>query len=462
MRPHRPPAPRPAGEVVTALRVLLQRRTDILQAFSRRSYEVEMGRQRLRGRSIYIVNDPRIARDVMVDRVESFPKASLFSEVLAPLVGDGAFVANGETWRRRREAIKPAFTHIALKAAFPLIDAAVDTACTRLDALAESGQPFDLGAEMSHAAADVIFRTMFSEPIDTTAAQDVYSAFARFQLLSDQLSPRRLIFTSRPLSTTRLREVERLARRIRDLLGERVDARYAALRSGATPARDMAQAIMDARDAGTGEPLGREALIDELAVFFMAGHDTTASTLTWAWFMLSQQPDAAPRLRDEYAAAVAAGPLDFRQAQDGLPYARAVIREALRLYPPIGFLARSPAAPEQVRRWVVEPGDLLIVSPWTMGRRPGVWPDADRFNPDRFLSADGVASGSLAQQPFGLGPRACPGQAFAMLESVLMLSRIAGRFKLQPQAPGRVRAAGRITIRPRRAVSARVSRWSST
>ena len=460
MPPHRPPAPRPAGDVVTALRVLLQRRTDVLQAFSRRSYEVEMGRQRLRGRSIYIVNDPRIARDLMVDRVERFPKASLFSEVLAPLVGEGAFVANGEPWRRRRDAIRPAFSHIALRAAFPHMEAAVDTACARMEALADRGEAFELDAEMSHAAADVIFRTMFSEPIDTAAAQDVYRAFARFQLLSDQISPRRLIFASRPLPATRMREVERLARSIRDLLGARVDARRAALETGAERPRDMVQAIMDARDADTGDPLGREALIDELAVFFMAGHDTTASTLTWAWFMLSRQPDAAARLRDEYAAASASGPIGFREAQEGLPFARAVVREALRLYPPIGFLARSPAAPERVRRWTVQPGDLVVVSPWTMGRRPAAWPDADRFDPDRFLSEEGAAAGSLAQQPFGLGPRACPGQAFAMLESVLMLSRLAGRFELRPRAPHRVRAAGRVTIRPQRAVSCRVARWS--
>ncbi len=459
---YRPPAPRPVGDLRTALRVLLQRRTDILQAFSRRSYEVQMGRQGLNGRSIFIVNDPRIARDLMVDRVERFPKASLFSEVLGPLVGEGAFVANGETWRRRRDAIKPAFSHIALRSAFPHMQAAVDAACARLDASAASGDTFELDAEMSHAAADVIFRTLFSEPIDTAAAQEVFEAFARFQLLSDQIRPRRLILASRPLTATRMREVEEVSRRIRDLLGQRVDARRAALAAGAPPPRDMAQAIIDARDPHTGAALDREALIDELAVFFMAGHDTTASTLTWAWFMVSQRPDVAARLRAEHSAAVdEEGGIGFRDAQEQLPFTRAVVREALRLYPPISFLARSPLVEERVRRWTVGPRDILVVSPWTMGRHRGAWSEPEMFDPDRFLTPEGAAAGAEAQHPFGMGPRVCPGQAFAMLESVLVLSRLAGRFDLRPLAPGRVRAAGRVTVRPDRAIRSRVRRWEA-
>lgn len=456
----RPPAPRPAGDLVTALRVLLQTRLDVLVAFPRRSFEVRMGRQALNGRAIYIVNDPDTARDLMVDRVERFPKASLFTEVLGPLVGEGAFVANGETWRRRRDAIRPAFTHIALRSAFPHMQAAVDAAVGRLDGLAASGEVFELDAVMSHAAADVIFRTIFSEPIDGAAAQEVFDAFARFQLLSDQLRPRRMLFASQPLTPTRMAEVQAVSRRIRDLLGARVDARRALVAAGGEPPHDMVQAIMDARDPLTGEGLDREALIDELAVFFMAGHDTTASTLTWAWFMTSQAPDAAARLRGEHAAAAdTLGRLDFRDAQERLPFARAVVREALRLYPPISFLARSPLAEERVRRWTIRPRDLVIVSPWTMGRHRSAWRDPDHFDPDRFLDPEGAAAGAEAQQPFGMGPRVCPGQAFAMLESVLVLSRLAGRYALRPVAPRRVRAAGRVTVRPDRAIRCRVRRW---
>ena len=452
---YRPPAPTPLGPLGTALRILLQRRPDVLGGLPRRSYENQVGRRETPSRVIYLVNDPAVARDVMVDRVDVFPKASLFPELLGPLVGEGAFVANGEPWRRRRDAIRPAFSQLALKAAFPRMEAAVDAAEARLDALAASGAPFELDAVMSHAAADVIFRTIFSERIEDREAAEVFHAFTRFQLLSDQIAPRRLFSARSALEPTQAGEVRRVSLRIRDLLGRVVDRRHALIEAGDAPPRDMAQAVIDARDSHSGAPLDREELIDELAVFFMAGHDTTASTLTWAWFMVSQQPDVAARLRAEHAAAAdAQGRIGYREAQEGLPFARAVVREALRLYPPISFLARSPVGEQRLRRWTVRPQDILIVSPWTMGRHSVHWPDADRFDPDRFLPP---AEPPEAQFPFGMGPRVCPGQAFAMLESVLVLSRLAARYDLAPLRPGAVRAAGRVTVRPDRAIRCRAA-----
>lgn len=456
---HRPPAPRLLGNLGTALRIMLQRRTDILGALPRRAYENQIGRREGRGRVIYLVNDPAAARDVMVDRVELFPKSSLFTEVLGPLVGEGAFVANGAVWRRRRDAIRPAFSQLALRAAFPAMQAAVDAAMLRLDALAQSRRVFELDAEMSHAAADVIFRTIFSQPIEAQEAGEVFEAFTRFQLLSDQIAPRRLFAASAALKATDAAEVERVSRRIRDLLGRVVDGRYALIARGEAPPRDMAQAIIDARDPETGEALSREALIDELAVFFMAGHDTTASTLTWAWFILARQPETVARLRAEHAAVVGAdGRLSYEAAQERLPFARAVVREVLRLYPPISFLARSPIGEQKLRRWTVRPQDILIVSPWVMGRHLNAWRDPDRFDPGRFVEREGEAKAPEASFPFGMGPRVCPGQAFAMLESVLVLSRLTARYDLRPLRPGRVRPAGRVTVRPDHAIRCRVAR----
>lgn len=451
----RPPAPRPVGPLRTALRIALQQRTDVLAALPRRAYENQIGWRPVRGRTIFLVNDPRVARDVMVDRVEAFPKSSLFTQVLGPLVGEGAFVANGETWRRRRDAIRPAFSHIALRGAFPHMSAAVDAAEERLAARAASGEAFQLDEVMSHAAADVIFRTIFSQPIAAQEAKAVFDAFSRFQLLSDQIAPRRLFAARSALAPTDAAQVEAASRRIRDLLGRFVDERRALTAAGGAPPHDMAQAIMDAKDPHTGDGLDREALIDELAVFFMAGHDTTASTLTWAWFMVAGSPEVAVRLRREHEAAVdAEGRLTFEATQERLPLARAVVREALRLYPPISFLARSPLGEQKLRRWTLKPEDIVIVSPWTMGRHRLAWRDADRFDPDRFLREEPPES----QFPFGLGPRVCPGQAFAMLESVLVLSRLVTGFDLHPLRPGRVRAAGRVTVRPDRPIRCRVTR----
>ena len=454
---HRPPAPIPAGEVRTVLNVLFGRDFNLLTALSRSTYGAFMGRQTFLQRRIYLVNDPVTVREILVDKADSYPKADAFVDALAPLVGDGVFVSNGETWRRQRAMIRPALSQMSLRGAHPHMAAAADDCVARLEAAAAAGSPIALDAAFSHVTADVIFRTIFSEPIEAEEAHAVFEAFATVQTLSDQLSVRRLLYAARTGRPSRPKAFEAAARLIRDTIGRMVDRRLAAFPKAGADGRDIAAELTEAAEPGTGRRFDREELIDQIAVFFLAGHETTASLLTWTVVILAAVPDVTARIRAEIAA-LGPGPPSLDTLQNGLPFLRGALREVLRLYPPVGFLMRTPLAPDRVRGFDLRPGDVVVISPWTMHRHTLLWPNPDRFDPERFAPERAGAIVRDSYIPFGLGPRICPGAAFALLESTLILARLLGAFAFEPAVPDAIRATARLTVRPRGSVMCRVSR----
>ena len=454
-RPYRPPAPVPSGMFGTFLNVAFSRDADLLSAIPRRAYEVLMGERGMAGRRLYLVNAPETAREIMVDRAALYPKSRLFSDALAPLVGDGIFVSNGETWRRQREMIRPALSGIALSGAYPHMTAAVADCVARLDRHARDGTVFQLDAELSHVTADVVFRTIFSQPIEGAEAASIFEAFARYQELSDQLVPRRLLYGRGNPAPSRADALQAATDRIRDALGRIVDRRIAT-RGGAT--RDIAGHLLAATDA-EGRGFDRDELVDQIAVFFLAGHETTASMLCWTFVILAALPEVADALRAEAEPLGDAPPLDA--LSNALPATRLVLREVLRLYPPVGFLIRSPTVPDRVRRWTVTPEDIVVVSPWIIHRHHALWRDPDLFDASRFAPDRAEERSKDAYIPFGLGPRVCPGASFATVESTLLLARILTRFDVMLTDPARIRPTARLTIRPAGGVPCRVRRRAS-
>jgi len=247
----------------------------------------------------------------------------------------------------------------------------------------------------------------------------------------------------RPWSPHRQPEaVVQACRNIRRHLGAMLDARLA------TPGLDdIAGAVLEARDTDTGAPFTREELIDQLGVFFLAGHETTASSLTWAFFILSQRPDVVARLRAEVAQVVGDGPVRLEHTKR-LPTVRNVFREVLRLYPPITFLPRVAARDTAIGDRRVPRGTMLMIAPWSIHRHERLWPAPDRFDPDRFLPEREAAQAPGSYLPFGAGPRVCVGAAFATIETALILARLVRRFDFAASDPAAVRPYARLTTRP--------------
>ncbi len=445
-----PPHPTPLPALAALLRVMWRRDPDLLSLLPDHAYRVPRGYLGYSRRSIHVVNDPALTRPVLDDPTDIFPKSDLMVGALKPLVGESVFVASGAPWRRQRRMIDPAFSHMRVNRAFGAMEAAVAEYEARLDVLAETGEAFSLDLAMSHLTADVICRTVFSRTLADGVARDVFDAFALFERSVANVEIKRLIFDP-PFSDIPQRpETLEACARIRAHLGTMVDPHMAP----DADFDDIAADIIAARDPDTGEGFTRDELIDQLGVFFLAGHETSASALTWAFFLLATQPEALARLRAEVDGA---GALGFETVKR-LTYVRNVFRETLRLYPPITFLPRVAAEPTRIGEERARRGAMIMIAPWVIHRHQGYWSEPTRFDPDRFSAEREADITPGTYLPFGQGPRVCVGAGFATVEAGLILARLGARYDFEVLEPHSVRPAARLTTRPKTEIQCRVRR----
>ena len=442
-----PPRPRPLWPVAALARTLWQGEGNLLALLPASAYRVAAGALGYSRRSIILFNDPAVVRQILEDKDGIFPKSDLMVGALEALIGESIFVTDGETWRRQRAMIDPAFSHMRLSIAFKAMSEAVTDQEGRLDQLAASGEPLSLDLAMSHLTADIICRTVFSVSLDVGVARDVFDDFIVFERDVAQVRIARLISDPAWTRVPQKPGVLAACARIRSHLGALID--------GHTGTDDIAGAVMAARDAATGEGFSRDELIDQLGVFFLAGHETTASALTWAVYMLASRPDILARLRAEIDAVAEGGPVSFEHTRR-MPFARAVFRETLRLYPPITFMPRVALKPARIGGRTLRRGALVMIAPWTLHRHKSYWQEPDRFNPDRFLPEGEAAQTPGAFIPFGAGPHTCVGAGFATAEGILVLARLARRFDFDVSEARGVRPVARLTTRPAREIMCRV------
>ncbi len=449
----RPPAPPLRSNIAIGLRLLLGRAPDLLQTLPRDCYTKDIVSVPIGRRPVFIVNHPETLRRLFTDDRAAYPKSDLMVSTLAPLVGEGVLVSGGERWEHDRKMLEPAFQQMRLEALFPKMREAVQDWLHRLQAL-PPGEVIELEAELSRVTADVMCRILFSQPIGGEEASQVCGAFGRFQQLSPQFDLRVVLDSDPDRPQPPSAALQHEARQIRGLIERLLDQRLAQAGEG-RQFIDFAQAIIDARDEA-GRPFSREQQIDQLAVFFLAGHETTASALAWTFFLLSQQPRWLARLREEVDTVLgeaAFGVADVRR----LPVARNVFRESLRLYPPVAFLTRRALREDRFGKLRVPVNSFIVASPWLVHRHHAYWPQADSFDPSRFEEgAPAPQPGSY--MPFGLGPRACTGAMIAQLEASLILCEALRRFSFAPVNPASVFPVTHVSVRIAGGLPVRVTR----
>jgi cytochrome P450 len=449
-----PPKPTSLSALISLVRVMLRGDGDLLSLLPAAAYRVEVGHLGWSRRQILIVNRPDQVRRVLSDPEGIFPKSDLMVEALDPLIGDSIFVSSGATWKRQRRMIDPSFTMMRVNNAYPAMVAGCEAAEEALERDATEGRVFSLDLAMSHLTADIICRTVFSTNLQHQAAHDVFDAFTLFERSVAQVEVRRLIFDRAWTNAPQPPGVLEACRTIRAHLAELLDTH-----TGANEGRhdDIASAVIAARDPETGEPFTREELIDQLGVLFLAGHETSASALTWVFYLLATHPDLVRRVRAEVREVCGEGPVEFEHTKR-LVFTRNIFRETLRLYPPITFLPRVATEATTIGDFKVKRGALVMVAPWVLHRHQRYWKNPHLFDVDRFApEREGeITPGTYI--PFGQGPRVCAGAAFATTEAVLLIARLFRRFDFAVLEPQRVRPAARLTTRPTAQVMCRVSR----
>ncbi len=452
---YRPPAPVPSSPLRSLLRVIRQGDGDLLSLVPAEAYRKPLTWLGYSRRSILLINDTDLCREVLHDKQGIFPKNDLMVGALEGLVGNSLFVSSSEQWRRQRQMIDPAFSQLRINTAFTSMVVAVDDYQSTLDQHVSTQQTFSLDKAMSHLTADIICRTIFSQPLSSDIAGDVFNDFLLFERSVASVDLKQLIFGKPWARIEQPAEVVTACQRIRHHIGTMLDPRIEALSSTGDLAKqpdDIVSAVITAKDEQSGEAFTREELIDQIGVFFLAGHETTASVLTWVFFILSQQPHVAQRIADDINHVTQGQDLQMEHMRQ-LPYVRHVFREVLRLYPPITFLPRVAQQATRIADKKLKRGAMIMISPWTAHRNALLWNNADCFDPDRFLDSSeqtnpAVKADKGTHMSFGIGPRVCIGASFATTEAVLIIGRLAQRYTFHTKNAEVVRPVARLTTRP--------------
>ena len=443
-----PPKPPARPDKVSLWRYVKLFRQDILSAQPAKLYRAWMAEFRTPFFRSFMVNDPKLVDLVLKERPDDFPKSSRVSEGLRPLLGESVFLTNGETWKRQRRIIDPAFEGGRLRDTFPAMWAASQACVARL----EEGI-VEIEEVTSHAAADVIFRTLFSIPIENEIAAEVFSEFRDYQRSQPIVNIAAFLPLPRWMPRFFRRRTRETAKSIRSLIARLTQARADEIAAGTAP-DDLATKIMTTEDPETGERFTPEEMVDQVAIFFLAGHETSASALAWTLYLLALYPEWQERLAQESAAL---NDCDFKVMSE-LKLSRDVFREALRLYPPVPMMVREVGCPHAFRGREVKTGSQIVLSPWHLHRHERIWARPDAFEPERWQTEEGRRCAREAYMPFSAGSRVCTGAGFAMVEGPLILSMLLKMFRFE-LVEGRVpQPVAHLTVRAKDGIWLKVSK----
>ena len=425
-----------------------------LDVLFERSYSMKMGEFAGIRRRFYFLTQPDVINRILGEDVDLYPKSNLMGTILYQILGNGVFVSNGAVWKRQRRMMNPAFEFARISEVFPLMMQAAEAMKERLDAVAD-GREVAIDFEMTHVTADIIFRTIFSEPIPPEDAESIFDAFNHYQELAYIHGVWNMAGLPQALSIPRLRAI-RHARNIRSPLARMVRKRFELLETGpAETPRDILQSLIDARDED-GSKFTEKELIDQIAVMFLAGHETSASALSWALYLMARDREVQERMHAETELAFdQEGGLQPRHFKF-LKLTRDVFRETLRLYPPVSFVPRDVTVPETIRDKKLRKGSAIFISLWLMQRHREIWKNPDTFDPDRFSREEEKDAIRSAYMPFSQGPRVCLGASFALQEAAIILSMIARHYEIAPVEGHVPKPVARLTLRSENGIRLRV------
>jgi len=441
-----PHYPKPSKDKVSSIMTLFKKKRSWLDRLYERSYTMRMGEVKMPGATLYIPNEPSLIRRVLVSEAQLFPKNPLLHEVLEPLLGESIFTTNGRVWKRQRELLNPSFEMVRVEHVFDLMLAASTDMVKRLKKNSNNGY-FDIDREMTFTTADIIFRTILSTKLDPHKGQEVVKAFINYQEASARIGMQKLFKVPSIFRKRIVQEYKKSGRIIRSTLSEIIEPRYKKFHHGKeqdVEYKDILSTLLKAKDPETGEPFSFKEILDQVAMLFLAGHETTASSMSWTLYILGLYPEYQERAREEVESIASDGIFSLEDIKR-MNYVSSIFKESLRLYPPVSFMARISAEDTMMRDKKVSKGSYVVVSPWLMHRNARYWDDPHMFRPERFQEEHPIEK--YTYFPFGMGPRICIGAAFAMQEAVLLLASILYHFNLELE-PGFVPdIAGRLTTR---------------
>lgn len=374
----------------------------------------------------FLIHDLDLLAELFVKKASAFGKPDPIKNVLAPVFGNGLFFSEGDFWKRQRKLAQPAFHHHRLQTYAERMVAHTHAHLERW----HGGQTRDLNHEMRELTLRIVVDAIFKTELPGTAEKialwmETLGEIANAQVINPLKS---VIPDWAPLPM--MRRKRQAAAALDKIIYEIIEVR----RQDPADRRDLISMFLAIEDEETGERMTDQQVRDEVMTMFVAGHDTTALTLTWVFMLLSRHPEVEATLQAELTAVLNGRP---PQAEDfaQLPYTQAIVKETLRLYPPVWLLFRVARQDVEIGETLIRNGEVVLSSPYILHRMPASYPEPEKFRPERFLPDETGQSlerriHRMAYLPFSTGPRVCIGNGFALLEGTLLLATIAQQYRL--------------------------------
>ncbi|EAJ0629799.1 cytochrome [Campylobacter jejuni] len=432
--------PKPYKNKASTLLTFLLKRRSWLDGLYERSYKMQTGYVKMPNFDLYVINDTKEVKRMMVDEVREFPKSAFLHELLSPLLGESIFTTNGEVWKKQRELLRPSFEMTRINKVFNLMSEAVADMMDRFSKYPNHAV-IEVDEAMTFITADVIFRTIMSSKLDEEKGKKILNAFVTFQEQSVHTAMRRMFCFPKWLSyVLGDRKRAKAGDVIRQVLSDIIKPRYDMADNAEF--EDILGSLLLVVDADTNKRFSFEEILDQVAMLFLAGHETTASSLTWTLYLLSLYPKEQEKAYEEITQVLQGGAIEISHLRQ-FKYLTNIFKESLRLYPPVGFFAREAKKDTQVRDKLIKKGSGVVIAPWLIHRHEEFWTNPHGFNPSRF---EGEYK-KEAYLPFGVGERICIGQGFAMQEAILILANILKTYKLELEEGFVPDVVGRLTVR---------------
>ena len=378
-----------------------------------------------RGVYNYVINHPDDVKRVLLANHRNYTKGEGMDRVKI-LLGNGIMTSEGEFWRRQRRMMQPCFHRRILDRFGALIHDVNEKFAERWAAKSAAGEPINLTDDVSELILEIVLRSIFGTDLERLERQFGANPF---EVVAKETN-RDLKFAFRFRSLGKL--VGELIERRRREPGEHFD---------------FLEMLLAARDRGSDEAMTHKELIDEVLTLIVAGHETTASALTWAWYLISEHPGTAAQLEAE-ADRAGTQPLGL-DAAESLTFTHQVLKEAMRLYPPGWLFTRRTIEADELGGYAIGPRTDVFICPYLLHRHPAFWSDPEEFRPERFAGADADDRHRFAYIPFSVGPRHCIGENLAMFEMLAHLQAMSRRFRLTRTTHEPIELEAQINLRPR-------------
>jgi len=434
--------PEPSDKKVSLIKIFFKKSRSWMDALYSRSYNMKMGEIRLPTSKLFMVNDLKEVKKIMIEQPNDFPKHDVLHEVLEPLLGDSIFTTNGEEWQRQRDLLVPGFKENNVEVVFSRMSMATEAMMQRLQKQ-PADQTFNIEPEMTLVTADIIFRAIMSTNIDEKEAKEVLTAFSGYQLKTPLITLFRMFglpnnFILKRFDKKRIQEGKIIRRAIEKVIEQRSQDFKQGIKE-----EDILNSVLETAEKSDKEFSIKE-ITDQIVMLFLAGHETSAAGLTWTIYLISQFPEEQDKLFDEIVNVNANEPFGFKDVKQ-FKYLKQVFMEALRLYPPVGFFARQSSHETEMRGKKIKSKDAIIIAPWLIQRNENNWEKPHEFCPHRFDNGDPSERG--AYLPFGMGQRVCIGMSFAIQEAMLILATLIREYHFELEEGFEPQPVGKITIR---------------